>query len=89
MSRLPFDVARWLFIYRKGSVSFDVDIITNSEHVSITDNDLKLCVQRMQHETKGSSNYDIMTTDYYLFLTARSAPSKLQAHPLIHYPRPQ
>ena len=69
MSRLPFDVAHRLFIYRKGSVSFDVDIITNSEHVSMSDNDMKLCVQRMQHETKGSSNYDIMTTDYYLVLT--------------------
>ena len=69
MSRLPSDVAHWLFIYRKGSVSFDVEIITNSEHVSMTDKDMKLCSQRIQNKTKDSSNYGIMTADCYLVLT--------------------
>ena len=70
-------------------MSFDVDVIMNREHVSMTDKDLKLYVQRMQHETKGSSNYDIMTKEYCPVLTARSPHSKLRSHPLVHCPRPQ
>ena len=43
----------------------DLEMITNSEHVSRTDEHMKLCDPRMQNETSSNSNYDIMKINYY------------------------
>lgn len=63
-------------------VLFDADIITNSEYVSLTDKDMKLCAQRMQNEANGS-NYDIMTTyDYLVLKAARRVCCSLLSKPI-------